>query len=103
MAIGMPRDEFLNGDDWDAPDDYERAYECKQIQANRMLHLQGYYNYNAFGSVLSSAFAPKGKKGTPYLPYPIPITETERKEEKKRNILRTLQFVRGRKRGQTNG
>ena len=97
MAIGMPREDFLNGDR-EALDDYERAWECKLVHDNRMLHLMGLYNYRAFGSVLSSAFAEKGKKGEPYLSYPIPITETERKAEKERNIQRTLQWVRGRKR-----
>lgn len=68
------------------------------VQENRMLHLQGLYNYRAFGSVLSSAFAEKGKKGEPYLTYPIPITEVERKAEKQRKIQHTLDVVRGRKR-----
>lgn len=97
MAIGMPRDEFFLNPDRTAVDDYEKAWECKQINENRMLHLQGLYNYQAFGSVLSSAFAAKGKKGEPYLEYPIPITETERKAEKQRKIQHTLDVVRGRK------
>lgn len=102
MALGMPREQFNDGDRF-AFDDYENAFECRQILQNRMLHLQGLYNYRAFGSVLSSAFAPKGKKGEPYLEAPIPITKAERKAEKERNIMRTLQFVYGRKRGGTNG
>lgn len=97
MAIGMPRDEFYNGDRY-ACDDYEKAWEAKLVQENRMLHLQGLYNYRAFGSVLSSAFVEKGKKGEPYLTYPIPITEVERKAEKQRKIQHTLDVVRGRKR-----
>lgn len=99
MALGMPREQFLSGDR-DAFDDYEKAYECRRVLSNQMLHLQGFYNYRAFGSVLSSAFAPKGKKGEPYLEHPIPITETEKRAEKERNIMRTLQFVYNRKRGE---
>lgn len=102
MALGMPREQFLSGDR-DAFDDYEKAYECRRVLSNQMLHLQGFYNYRAFGSVLSSAFAPKGKKGEPYLEHPIPITETEKKAEKERKIMRTLQFVYSRKRGSNDG
>ena len=101
MAIGMPREQFLRGGD--GCEDYEKAFECKQILDNRMLHLQGYYNYRALCSALSSAFAGKGKKGDPYLPYPVPITEPERKAEKERSIMRTLEIVRSRKRGKGNG
>lgn len=102
MAIGMPRELFLEGDR-DAFDDYDKAYECQRMLQNQMLHLQGYYNYRAFGSVLSSAFAAKGKKGEPYLKYPLPITNTERKAEKERNIMRTLQFVHNRTRKTNDG
>lgn len=97
MAMGMPRDEFYNGDRY-ALDDYERAWEAKQVNSNKLLHLQGLYNHAAFGSALSSAFASKGRKGTPYIEYPIPITEAERAAEKERKIMHTLDFVRGRKR-----
>lgn len=98
IAIGMPREDFVDGRaDRLACDDYERAWECKLVNQNRMLHLQGLYNYTAFGSVLSSAFAEKGKKGKPYIEYPVPITETERKAEKQRKIQHTLDVVRGRK------
>jgi hypothetical protein len=45
---------------------------------------------------LSSAFADKGKKGTPYPQYPFSLTETERKAEKERNIAKTLAWVRER-------
>lgn len=97
MAIGMPRDLFLDGDR-QAITDYEKAFECKQILQNRELHLQGLYNFRAFASVLSSAFASKGKKGDPYPDHPLPITEAEAKAEKERNIQKTLQWVHGRKR-----
>lgn len=96
MAIGMPRDEFLNGEHG-AHDDYENAYQRKLVQQNQMLHLQGYYDYIAVSCALSAAFAEKGKKGTPYPSYPTPITEIERKAEKQRNIEKTLAWVRGRK------
>lgn len=97
MAIGMPRDTFLYGDR-SACDDYEQAHEYKQVNENRMLHLQGFYDYYAVSCALSSAFAEKGKKGTPYLENPVPITDTEREAEKQRKIRKTLAWVRGRKR-----
>lgn len=102
MAIGMPREQFLDGDRM-AFMDYENAWEYKQMISNNRLHLQGLYNYRAFGSVVSSLTATKGKKGEPYLQYPIPITETERKAEKQRKIMHTLNAVRNRKRDKDNG
>lgn len=95
MAIGMPRDDILYGER-SVFDDYIRAYEFKQVQTNSNLHLQGYYDYMAVSCALSSAFADKGKKGTPYPKYPVAITETERKAEKERNIRKTLAWVRER-------
>lgn len=97
MAIGMTRDEVMYGER-EAFDDYILAHEYKMVQDNQSYHLEGLYNYIALSCALSSAFAEKGKKGTPYPQYPIPITNTERDAEKKRNIEKTLAFVRGRKR-----
>lgn len=104
LSIGMPLNEIMYGER-SAFNDYELAYEYKLVQTNRNLHLQGLYNYSAVACALSSAFAAKGKKGTPYPEYPIPITETERKAEKERKIMHTLKVVRNRKRagGESNG
>lgn len=103
MALGMPRDEFYDTDERFSYDDYEKAWECKEIYRNQTLHLMGVYNTDAFGTVLSNAFAKKGSKGKKYMEYPIPTTETERKAEKQRKILHTLKFVRERKRGNGDG
>lgn len=104
MAIGMPWDVFMYGERA-AFDDYVLAYEYKRVQTNNNLHLQGYYDYMAVSCALSSAFAEKGKKGTAYPTYPVAITETERKAEKERKIMHTLEVVRNRKRtgGGVNG
>lgn len=103
MAMGMPRDEFYDTDDRFALDDYEKTFECKEIYRNQTMHLMGAYNCDAFGTVLSNAFTKRGKKGKQYMDYPIPTTPTEQKAEKQRKILHTLQTVRNRKRGSTNG
>lgn len=97
MAVGMPWKEIMYGERM-AFDDYPLAHEYKRVQENANLHLQGLYDYIAVSCALSSAFAEKGKKGTPYPEYPIAITETERKAEKERNIMHTLQVVKNRKR-----
>lgn len=97
MAIGMPWNDFMYGERA-AFDDYVLAYEYRRVQTNTNLHLQGYYDYMAVSCALSAAFAGKGKKGTPYPNHPTPITETERKAEKERNIMHTLNVVRNRKR-----
>ena len=100
----MPWDDFMYGERA-AFDDYVLAYEYKRVQMNNNLHLQGYYDYMAVSCALSSAFAEKGKKGTAYPTYPVAITETERKAEKERKIMHTLEVVRNRKRtgGGVNG
>lgn len=102
MAIGMPRETFLYGER-EAFDDYDLAHEYHLAEWNQMLFMQGRYNYTALSCALSSAFADKGKKGTPYPQYPTPITALERKAEKERNIMHTLEVVRNRGRGQGNG
>ena len=98
MAIGMPRDLWLDGADRDACLDYEKAWECKEIYRNQTLHLEGIYNHYGVALALANGFRKKGEKAQTYLEYPIPTTETERKEAKKRNILHTLSFVRNRDR-----
>ena len=104
MAIGMPWQEIMYGERA-AFADYVLAYEFKRVQTNANLHLQGLYDYTAVTCALSSAFAEKGKKGKPYPSYPYAITETERKAEKERNIMHTLEVVKNRKRtgGDGNG
>lgn len=102
MAIGATHAECIEGD-WDTFEDYERAYECKRIMENRALHMQGLYNHAALSAVMAHSFPPKGKKPFDYPDYPYPVTETERKAEKERSIMRTLQFVRRRKRGANDG
>lgn len=97
MSIGMTW-EAVNYGDRTAFDDFEKAYEYRRVQENQLLHLQGLYDHIAVSCALSAAFAEKGKKGTPYPQHPIPITETERKEEKRRKIIHTLEVVRNRKR-----
>ena len=84
-------------------DDYVLAHEYKRVQTNHELHLQGYYDYQAVSCALSGLAAEKGKKGTPYPQYPTPITETERRAEKERNIMHTLNVVRNRKRAGGDG
>lgn len=95
MAIGMPWHEIMYGERC-AFADYVLAHEYKRVQANQGWHMQGLYDYQAVSCALSSAFADKGKKGTPYPQYPISLTETERKAEKERNIQKTLAWVRER-------
>ena len=98
MAIGMPRELFLDGDDRDACGDYEKAWECKEIYRNKTLHLQGVYVMDAFGVVLANAFSEKGRQKANYLDYPIPTTKAEREAEKQRKIMHTLSAVRNRER-----
>lgn len=102
MAIGMSWNDIMYGDRT-AFDDYVHAYEFKRVQANTEMHLQGYYDYIAVSCALSSMSAENGKKGTPYPQYPVATTEIERKAEKERKIMHTLNVVRNRKRAGGDG
>ena len=102
MAIGMPWNEIMYGERA-AFDDYVLAYEYKRVQTNSNLHLQGLYDYQAVSCALSSLTAEKGKKGTPYPQHPVAITEIERRAEKERKIMHTLEVVRNRKRAGGDG
>lgn len=91
----MTPDEFYNGDpEWARA--YALAEEYRLERENSSMHLQGLYNYNAFGSVMNS-FAygmngGKGRKPQGYIEHPIPITEREKKAEEARKIKHTVEF-----------
>lgn len=89
MFYGASREEVLDN----SPRDlwcYEDAFILKQKYDDQMAYFQGYYNYAAFGTVLSNAFREKGKKPEPYLKQPIlqeieernrPLSEEEKQKQ----------------------
>lgn len=50
---------------------------------NQMAYMHGLYNFNAFSSVLSSAF---GKQKVSYIEKPIPLTNDEVQDEEERQF-----------------
>ena len=96
LSIGMPYDLYWNGDPW-AVRAYAKAEEERKARNNHEQWMQGMYNYGAFKAVIE-AFAwglggGKGAKPKPYMDNPIPVTEMEREEEKRRRIEHTLRVV----------
>lgn len=107
MSIGVTYDEFWFGD-YTRLKFYVSAFKIKQErefeQWNERLYLAGLYNYNAFDSVIGVfGWALGGKKGSRpegYIEHPIAFTEAEKRAEKERNKIKTLQWF---KKGQKGG
>ena len=66
LKYGMSRNDFWYGNDWKEYLIYEDAY---YERLHEHTHIQGYYNYIAFNTILSNAFSDK-KKGNKPLNYP---------------------------------
>lgn len=64
---------------------YREAWKLRQRDKNYWLWLQGLYIHEAFGTVLSNAFAKAGTPPVKYLKEPIALTETEIKERRERD------------------
>lgn len=96
LAIGMPNDEFWNGDPMLAKA-YRDAHELRKEMRNEEIWLQGGYNLRAFKSVIE-AFAyglsgGKGAKPSEYPKEPFAFTKHEREMAVERNKKRTLEWV----------
>lgn len=86
MSIGMPYDEFWNGD-VSIVEAYRTADELRLKQRNYELWLQGMYMYEALCDA-SPLFRFTMKGGTikpePYVKEPYPITPAEAREREER-------------------
>lgn len=86
MSIGMPYDEFWNGD-VSAVKAYRKANELRDKRRNFELWLQGSYIYEALCDA-SPLFRFSMKKGVvkpePYVKEPYPITEADVREREER-------------------
>lgn len=96
LAIGMSYELFWFGEPMLAKV-YREAHELRSAQTNQELWMQGYYNLQAFRSVIEALSyglsGGKGSKPSEYPREPIPITEYEQKQATERNKQRTLQWV----------
>ena len=82
--MGMTYEEYWRGDPY-LTVIYRKAWELRKEQRNHELWWQGFYIYEAVGSVMSSIFHAKGKKPDPYPSEPhriTPLTEKEKAEKK---------------------
>lgn len=94
LAIGMPSDEYWNGDcrlvKW-----YREAQERKTNHENYMRWLQGYYIYYAIGAMSPALNAlAKNHKPKDYIERPIPITQSATEEaeiEKMKKMAQNMQ------------
>lgn len=94
IAIGMPQNEFWNGD-VTLVKAYRKAYEYKKQEWNVQAYLHGLYVYDALLRVspILQAFAKKGTKPMEYRDSPIEIlTSPQQEKAKEVNKSRDLQM-----------
>ena len=92
LHYGMTWEQYWNGDPWMVVT-YAQLHRLQIQQRNEELWWQGFYNYVAFSTVLSNAFAPKGAVPKKYLEKPIdvlPKTEEEKAAEEEMELRRTI-------------
>lgn len=92
ISIGMPTDEFWNGD-VELVKAYRKAWEYKQQQWNIQAYMNGLYTYQAIVRVapILHAFAKRGTKPIPYPDKPFDMDTKEQQEIKERNKGKELQ------------
>lgn len=81
LKYGMSRNDFWYGEDYKEYFLYEEAY---YERLHEQTHIQGYYNYIAFNTVLSNAFMDT-KKGQKPINYPQMNIYMETKEKRVKN------------------
>ena len=95
IAIGMPTDEFWNGEP-QLINVYREAHELEVQQRNQEMWWQGAYFHRALNVVadkFGQSLAGKNGKTTDYPSEPVPLTKHEQEMSKERNKQRTLQWV----------
>ena len=85
LKYGMSRNDFWYGNDWKDYFIYEEAYFER---LHEQTHIQGYYNYIAFNTVLNNAFMDK-KKGNKPLNYPERSIYQEQQEKAEKGLKNT--------------
>lgn len=85
LKYGMSKEDFWNGADWKDYFIYEEAY---LERLHEQTHIQGYYNFIAFSTVMSNAFMDKNKGNKP-LEYPVNNIYHESKEKLAKGVKTT--------------
>ena len=76
MAMGVPYDEYWNGDYTQLPF-YRKAYELKRKEKNQELWLSGLYTLRAIASMIP-------KSEFPYPEEPLPLTDEDVRDMEER-------------------
>ena len=102
LSLGMPTDEYWYGDPYNI-NYYVEAEELRMARKNRELWLQGFYVYNAIGSLVPilNPFS-KDHKAKPYMKEPIPITEQERELAEQKRVDRVYNYIKSVMENQTS-
>lgn len=79
LAMGMTYELYWHGDA-SLPKDYLEAYKIKQKERNREMWRHGLYIYDALANVSPLFRDFSHGKPQPYMEYPIPLNDKERKE-----------------------
>lgn len=97
LSIGMTAEQYWEGDCY-LVRDYRKAFELQKRRQNQMLWLQGAYVYNAILAVspILHAFAKSGTKPSPYLEYPIPLSNKEAREQQEDKDRRAYEKMKQR-------
>lgn len=93
LSIGMSYDLYWYGDPYEL-NRFVKAEEIRQKKMNFQVWLQGYYVYQAIGSLvpLLNPFSNE-HKAKPYLKEPIPLTEKEAEERRLRRLEKWTQMM----------
>ena len=93
LSIGMTLKEYWE-DDPALLLHYINAEEIRQRKLNNQLWLQGFYVYQAIGSLapILNPFS-KEHKARPYLKEPIPLTQKEIEEAEERRVEKVKNYL----------
>jgi hypothetical protein len=90
----MTPSDYWDGDIW-MVEAYRKKHSLDIESRNQELWMQGLYVYNAFGVVLSNAFAKKGRYPQKYIEKPIritPLSPEEKAELAEQERQKTIAF-----------
>ena len=85
LKYGMSKNDFWYGDSWKDYFIYEEAY---YERLHEQTHIQGYYNFIAFNTIVNNIFLDK-KKGNKPLNYPERNIYQESKENAHKGVKNT--------------
>lgn len=95
MAMGMSYEQFWN-DNPKLAYYYRKAHEIKLQQSNEQMWLQGMYMAYAINSTVGNMFKKKSQKPNEYPSEPLPITQEQIEEKKRKEAIRKQEEIKAR-------